>query len=351
MKFRITIVSAFVLASAMVVSAGQIEIGGVNGLTTAYVTAGGCSGTGPCAAGSVSSPFTDQNNYDEVLFKGLNNGSTTPVPYSTYSTTTANQGTITDTKANAVAADGPAGVTFAMINDGVNSSGCDSLCDESNNYWGITQGGTNPSITVPIGVFGVTDVWTMLSGSGDVAQSILTAIGANARDITLTFTFGTASNGGTTQTLKVGLGNTNDIGSTATGQVQNGVVCFVDPCFGVTTPASGPIATGSTAISGISVVADKVYNYPGGYNSNGNGSLILNDQGFIFNDIALGGGLTNLNSYLVSVKIAEVSPSGAYGTLDLSAITVDAIPEPSTVFMFLGGLGAIGFAKFRRRKA
>jgi hypothetical protein len=85
--------------------------------------------------------------------------------------------------------------------------------------------------------------------------------------------------------------------------------------------------------------------------------VVLDDQGFIFNGIALTGalaGYNNVDSYLVSIQIQESAKAGTPGSDDvaLSAITLDtATPEPSTVLMLLTGLGAIGFFGLRRRRA
>jgi hypothetical protein len=80
---------------------------------------------------------------------------------------------------------------------------------------------------------------------------------------------------------------------------------------------------------------------------------VLDDQGFLLGTLVLPGVGTNLNTYLENIKIQEQSgPSFPSEALALSAITVDtAAPEPSTVIMFLTGLGAIGLTRFRRSKS
>ena len=335
--FRIITVSVLALASVVIASAGQIQVGagvnGVNGLTTAYV------GSGDCGGGC-----TDDYNYDEVLFSGLNNGSTTPKPYSTYSTTSANAGSITDP-----AADGGSGVKFAMINDGLNGA------QTSNDYWTLSAANTQ-SITVPVGVYGVGDVWTMLNTEFAGAQG-----GANPdRSLTLTFNFGTTANASTVDPVMIKFRNTFN-SATPAGQAQNAIDCspVTGACGSVATPASGPVIRATTVVptspGGLpaqTVDADNLFSYA--YNSSGNGSLVLNDQGVFFSGLnltALGAGLTNLNTYLVSVTVLEVGSSPGESAA-LSAMTVDtaATPEPSTVFMLLTGLGAIGFAGFRRFK-
>src|SRR5580658_1298895 len=105
--YRITTLAAVALCSVMVASAGQIQIGGVNGLSSAYITAPntvagqnttGCAGGGTCVNGSVGA-YTEQN-YDNVLFAGATNSGTAPTPYATYNQTTAAQGSLTDSTNN-----------------------------------------------------------------------------------------------------------------------------------------------------------------------------------------------------------------------------------------------------------
>jgi len=349
MKFRIMMVSAFALASAMVVSAGQIQIGGLNGLTTLYES-GGCPGC------------TDDYNYDEVLFNGLTNGGPAPVPYAGYTTGAAQTGQIKDTNSNAVNADGAAGVTFNMINDGTTNVGaCTGVVGqqqcgipESNNYWTLDGYSSFQFIKVPIGVYGVTDLWTMLNSEYASASSV-------ERSAIVELFFGPTPTGASTETVELKINNTGDLGSGAAGQIQNAIICSAaDPCNGVNTPASGPMGSSanftpvvppSPAGLSVNVVTDNLFSYA--YNTNGNGTLVLNDQGFLLGTLNFGGGNTNLNMYLEDIKIfANGGASGAPSeALALSAITVDAIPEPSTVIMFISGLGAIGFARFRRRKS
>jgi hypothetical protein len=340
--FRITIVSVFALAAAVAASAGQIQIGGLTGLTSSYVNTGNCGGN-----------CTDQYNYDEVLFQGLDG--TTPSPGTHYTQTgpTVNS-TLTDTNANAQAnGNGAAGIKFSMINDGVNGLNCTAIivgggvCNQSNNYWALAGDGNIQEMTIPVGVYGVSQVWSMINSefAGDNSTD---------RSVTMFLNFGTA--GGTIEdTVRVNLTNTNDT-STGSGQVGNAIICAsIAPCSGVATPAGGPLqSTNPTTLTanGVSVssYADNLYSIK--YNGTGN-LLVLNDQGLNLGTLNFAGVGTNLNTYLVNVEVEEVGNTsfpGEYAAV--SALTVvTAAPEPSTVVMFLTGLGAIGFAGFSRRKA
>jgi hypothetical protein len=349
--YRILSIAAVAMCSVMVASAGQIQIGGVNGLSQAYITnpntvAGqdttGCAGGGTCLTGSVGA-YTEQN-YDNVLFAGATNGATAPTPYSTYNQFTGEVGSLTD---------GVNNIKFSMINDGTSGSPCitdtASCGTVSNNFWAAPQTCsptcTSPSIVIPVGVFGVTDVWTMLNTELSTQ---------NVKATSFAFTFGSQSNGGTEDTILVKL-NDSASSSTPSGELQNAVDCV--PASSCGSMASGPTLAGPTTISGVNVLTGNVYTslfnngpltgYPGGTN----GNIVLDDQGFLFNSLALTGGLgTNLSSYLVSVTVQEIGATAGVSPA-LSAITVDTagVPEPSTILMFLSGLGAIGLARFRRK--
>jgi len=339
--YRITSFAAVAICSVMVASAGQIQIGGVNGLSNAYITAPntiagqnttGCAGGGTCASGSVG-VYTEQN-YDNVLFAGATNSGTPPTPYATYNQTTAEQGSLTDSVNN---------IKFSMIDDGSTSSA-------SNNFWQGTQancvsgsGCANPTITIPVGIFGVTDVWALLNTELSNAGVLNTTA--------ITFTFGSQANGGTTDPITIKLSE-SAASNTPTGEMQNAVDCV--PASSCTT-ASGPTLAGPTVLSGISVYTGNVYTslYNNGaltgYSGATSGNIVLDDSGFFFNGLSLTGGLgTNLTSYLVSVTVKEAGSVNGVSE-GLSAITVDTVPEPSTVFMLLSGLGVIGFARFRRK--
>jgi hypothetical protein len=331
--YRIITIAAVSLCSVMVASAGQIQIGGVNGLTSAYITApntNGCAGgNGNCVTGSIGA-YTEQN-YDNVLFAGAENGSTPPKPYLTYNQTTGEQGSLTDSVNN---------IKFSMINDGSTSSA-------SNNFWAAPETGcpsacAGPSITIPVGVFGVTDVWTALN----------TELSPNAVKATsFTFLFGSTATGGTTDAITVKLTDSN-ASSTPGGMLQNAVDCV--PPTACTGLASGPTLVGPTLVSSVNVVTGNLYTslYNNGaltgYPGSTSGNIVLDDQGFIFGSLSLGGLGTSATSYLVSVTVQETGVVNGVSPA-LSAITIDTVPEPSTILMLLSGLGAIGLARFRRK--
>jgi hypothetical protein len=302
--FRIAIVSGITLLSVVAANAGQIQIGGANGLTTSTVTGGNCTTGGPCTL----------QGYVPVLFENV------PV------TAPTGPGTLTDPTS---------GVVFSDINAG-----------PLKNFWDLPTLSSGSSVlTIPIGLFGVTDVWTMIN---DIE-------GTNTRDVTVVFNFGTTANASTVVAKSVQL---NDANPSQAGQVENALVCN----SGCAETSQGTL-TGMTS-GAITVLADNVFSQPfnipcisssitgtGGTSACGaQGTAYLGDQGFFFNGAALGGSLgslTNLNTYLVSVQVKEISSVG--GGSALTAITVDQVPEPSTVLLFVAGLGALGLGRLRKK--
>ena len=353
---RTVVILALGLATMAILNAGQIQIGGVNGLTSGYVC--GATALSVCQApnGKLNAPppigntaFTrtsgySEQNYNTVLFAGASaSGSPVPLPYATYSETAAHQGTISDTSN---------GVSFSMINDSVTGG-------FSNNVWvGAAAQGGNPTIEIPIGIFGVTDVWTMMNSL---------AATPDTRNAWIAFDFNPTDATATTNltTVIVRLNGTHN-NTTAFGQIRNAVDCAPMPaCYnganGPTSPSDLPFDTArlenATLTSGpavsqsakgtVNVLTNQLYSHA--YDtSNGfgtSGTAVLDDQGFIFSGTTLA---TSLSSYLVDIRILNATTSQT-ASLGLSAITVDTVPEPSTVLLILTGLSTFGFYRLRRQ--
>jgi hypothetical protein len=327
--------------SLSVANAGVIQLGGTDGLTANYINqvpgAVCAAGVGNCLAGSIGS-FVERN-YDNRLFEGATENGTSPLPYSTYVQGTAETGTLGN---------------FAMINDGVTSG----TPPASLNYWNAPAG--NNTITVPVGVANVTDVQMMLNDLWG---------GAGANDTVVTFDFGASSNASTfDDVVVVNLQNAPSSGSG--GQIRSAINCST---VSICTLANGALASSSTPTTTLSVnggpansesltvttqtLFDSAYN--GGiprtalfFNSTGN--TVLDAQDFLLASLVA----PSASEFLVNIKVQELNGaatgSGASQTA-LSAITVDtalvsaSTPEPSTILLFLSGLGAVGFAKFRKK--
>jgi hypothetical protein len=331
----------FGLAVISLASAGQIEVGQIVGgnnlgLTQAYVT-GGCMGascinTGTGAGGLNSGTGLNttgfvQGDYDASLFQAA---PATVKPFTGYSETAA---TPAGSTMNDTAGDSGAGVTFAMISDGTIAGNGFSV----NEWTGVSVS----SITIPVGVFGVADVWTMLNERWGTGQNT-----------DITFNFSQSANGST------GIDNSVKLNLTNGQQIRGAVDCGTTPntCSGYSQTLSSP-----TTLNGVTVTAENIYgssySYGTGHGkfSNSSGTLpstglFLDDQGFNFNGLYTG-------EYLVDIVVNEKNSVANTNQTVLSAITLDtasgitdtATPEPSTWLMFGTGLSALGFIRRRRK--
>jgi hypothetical protein len=225
-------------------------------------------------------------------------------------------------------------------------------------------------LTIPIGIFDVTDVATILTDYYGAA---------NANNAEIFFNFGTGST--VSEVVGVKLQNANTSGSAASGQIGSSTTCLTNPlpvpCSGLAGGALAPSTvltafTLSTATANNSAVfstgttgnitVDATYAYgPVAYTSVGSsrefngttGQQQLDAQDFIF-------GSAYQNLTLISMGIADpnflappVGGSAAASVLSLTAITVDpaSAPEPSTWVLFFSGLVLVGFARRQRKRS
>jgi len=308
--------------------AGQIQIGGSNGLTASYI------GTG---AGSFS-----EMAYNPTSGGGLWSGSTiTNITAQTGGTLASNKvpngngggATLTDPNSN---------IVFNLINDGTSLAPL--------NDW---SGGGSTAMVIPIGVLDVSQAWTMLDNRWGPN---------NTNSTEVEFDFGTSATGGITESVIYQLTTGGQIASATactakgTGATAN---CTTFGTSAATTTGLSVTESGAVNSSATGTVdADEIFSgsYSGGINPylGTSGTVQLYDQGFDFTTLSNYSTLGLSGLYLVDTKItdenfAAATNAGASRT-DLSAITVLSLatPEPSTVLLMLTGLGALGF-RLRRK--
>jgi len=335
---RLYFVAVAGVLSVAAANAGQIQIGGVNGLTSAYInqTAGAgqnacAAGAGNCLAGSAGS-FSERG-YDLKLFSTATENGTPPTPYPTYVQGTAEVGTL-----------GP----FAMINDGTIGNPA-----QSKNFW---DGLGTTAIVVPVGINNVVDVQTMLENVWGPA---------NTTDTVVTFDFGTSSNASTfNNVVVVDLVNSGTGGTSGNGQLGNALTCATTSICTLSNGTVAAVSTPNETLNGgavsnnLTVDAQNLFTSGNAFNGfttmnafmGASGNLNLYAQDFLLSSLVA----PSSSEYLVNIQIQELSGASTGSNASqtaLSAITVDTLaPEPSTVMLFLSGFGALGIARFRRRR-
>lgn len=344
------------LAGLTTLSAGEIQIGGVNGLTSNYILAPntitasnstGCAGgVGNCVNGSTTgwaergyitslfsnaTPTNTVSNGTDSLGNGVlgNQGASTPAAWSMTDADNAN-------------------TKFSMVNDGAN-----------NNFFASQTSGTQ-SITIPVGVANVDKVSVLLNDYWGYA-----ALAGATIDFNFSSTAPNSASPNAVDAIALSYGNTGPLRSTmdCTAVQGTGVSCPGQTTNGLGTIAGGPDETTPQVFTSGNATIDLTTIFAGNYQTNSSTSAIgpytsttgtssgnvnLDDLAFTFSNPAY------VNDYLVSITIQTNTTVNSTGNsrLALSAITVDtATPEPSTLLLLLAGvLGMAGFGWNRRRK-
>jgi hypothetical protein len=348
-------------------NAGQIQIGGTSGLTSSYVLgASACSGASAYNPGTFtgclySGASIQGNLSSSPQITGV--GSGLPIAWLTKADVTGlferannsgvNEGTspITDTN----------GVTFnlstefplttvALADYGLNSTG--------NAVPGMYQ------LTIPIGIFGVTSVDTMLQDfwASSTAASVTGAPNATGQSTAITFEFSSTSNGSSgnifetvylTNGQQIRDGITCTVGCTGLGAYQTGFAPTSVLSGYLSSTLAGSLNSSNPEFSNVNStftpnLFSAAYTNMGAFTaySNSTGGTVQRDaQSFSF-------GNSFADDYLVAVIISnQLNPDSS--KVSLGAITVQQLtptPEPATVVLLLTGLASIGVRRFRRKR-
>lgn len=302
-------------------NAAGIQIGGNTGLTSG-VGGSGTSETTTGSAGSGQQPYVN-NVFQGTTVVGQTSGNL--CSGATISTCTSTSGTPGAGPTNEFATAN--GVTFALVNQ--NISGTQEM------EWAATStGNASSTITIPIGIFGVTSVDTMLNDEyglyGGTPTTVTFQFANSADNVTFNLVNG--------QDIRDSFDCTSGSGLAAcqAGGFYNG--------SNVDTLSSASYASNSGDSDGASVTAFNVWTgtYSGGVGAyvNTNGTLFLDAQNFYL-------GTDAANTTLLNVVITDTQTAVKQSRDGLSAVTVFT-PEPSTMFLLATGFGALGL--FRRRR-
>jgi hypothetical protein len=257
----------------------------------------------------------------------------------------------------------PSAPEFDLLGDGTwNNRGA------SNTAWISTgTGGATSTLTIPVGIFGVNDVATLLNTTGGVMTGGTVCAGA-----TITATANTTcTNTRSYSYVTLEFNHTDPTGLTGTdlfetvslvngvtqrnildGTCVNGSASF---CTGTgalaTTQSNGLVMDPNTGIM-YTIVAQN--DFTGSTSNNIHGTNGPANNSTMFLDAQLIPVFSEYSgNYLVSVSITNTgTSSGAnYNEEVLSGLTVTASPEPSTILMLLGGIGVMAASRLRRKKA
>lgn len=237
----------------------------------------------------------------------------------------------------------------------------------SDTAWISTGSGVNSTLTIPVGIFGVNDVATLLNTTGGVMTGGTVCAGA-----TVTATANTScTNTRSYSYVTLEFNKTDATGATGTDLYEtvslvNGVTqrnildgtCVSGStgalCTGTgtlaTAQANGLVTDPNTGVTyTIGAQNDFTGSVFGNIHSNGapnNSTMFLDAQLIpVFSEYT--------GDYLVSVTVTNTGASGGanYSEEVLSGLTVTESPEPSTILMLLGGFGVLGASRLRRKNA
>jgi hypothetical protein len=249
---------------------------------------------------------------------------------------------------------------FDLLGDG-------SFADRgtSSTAWISTGNGVTSTLTIPVGIFGVQDVATLLNTTGGVMTGGTVCAGAtttatanttctNTRSYSyVTLEFNTTDATGLTGTdfyETVSLINGVTQRNILDGTCVNGAGSF---CSG-----TGPLATAQSnglvvdPTTGIMYTIDAENAFTGFTSANTKGSNAPANNSTMFLDAQLIPVFSeDTGAYLVSVSVTNTGANNGanYNEEVLSGLTVTASPEPSTILLLLGGLGVIGASRLRRK--
>ena len=305
-----------------------------------------------------------QTNYDgntSILY-----GSQVNVPQTSGPACTANcqggQTSVTPVKGTSTIFTPSSAPEFDLLGDG-------TFADRgvSNTAWISTGNGVTSTLTIPVGIFGVNDVSTLLNTTGGVMTGGTVCAGATVTATANTSCTNTRSYSYVTlefnKTDPTGLTGTDfyETVSLVNGVTQRNILdgTCVSGSTGALCTGTGTLATNQangTVIdptTGIAYTIGAQNDFTGTVFGNIHPNGAPNNATMFLDDQLIPVFAEDIGSYLVSVTITNTGTNGGanYNEEVLSGLTVSTAPEPSTILMMLGGLGVLAALRLRRKNA
>lgn len=251
----------------------------------------------------------------------------------------------------------PSGPVFDLLGDGTSTT-------TSNAWVSLSTGNTattEAQITIPIGIFGVTSISTMLNTYGGItttgqfcangaAVGTNNCTAANGAFSTISFEFNATDPTGQTGTniyetfaLINGVTQRNILDGAQTGGTFTNNLCTTSNNILSTTSVTASCSYSTTDSNGNAATIQVGNLWNGAVNSTQN-TMVLDYQIFPVLTPYLG-------SYLVSAQITDFGTGTTTSREVLSGLSVTTTPEPSTILMVFAGFAGLGISRLRRKSS
>lgn len=327
-NIAILIVGASAIANLNAGSVTLTQVGGNTGLTSSQVSVSNFTLTSPNSTFLNSTAGTATGVNGSVICTGgtatscTNNLPNTATPTTGYP---ANE-FLTGTGAGA-------GVTFSMINQSATSGTWEAPAESGSNTGTATM-----TITLPGGVFGVTNVYTMIN------DLVANTSASNQDPTSVQFIFANSADNETFNLYDGYTIRSNDVGGTLAGNVSNlGGGTYSDStnpgtsCYGLNSTTAQTCAAATASVSAFNI-------WNGTDTHNTNGVLNLDAQDFNLGAAAAGDTLEQI----IITNTASATSRDLVTAVDLQ--TLSSAPEPASILLILSGIGALGLVRRRQKQ-
>jgi hypothetical protein len=292
----------------------------------------------PTVDGITTSHFGSGNLTNSNGIIDMASGGSASLPQTSFACTANCQGgqTVTTPAPNSATIFQPSNAPeFDLLGDSANVTSLQDWVSTS------TSLGTQGTITIPVGIFGVQSVDTMLSTVAGLTTGGTVCTSNNGLNPNTN-----CSNTASYAYVTLNLLSPTNVQATEVFALINGVTQS-NILDGATTGTSGSTAGSYSVFDSVSgssynvTTQSKVFSSTISGGLQGGDTLLLDAQEFpIFSEYS--------NYELVSVAVTDTGAASTNHEI-LSALTVSETPEPATFIMLLAGLGVIAAMRLRRK--